>query len=296
LLAGDDAADAAAGFLDIALVAGHEVDMGMGHGLAGGGMDIDPHIESVGVELPLEDGFDLIQEDNAVRLLLKGQVKVIGAMPGGDHQGMPLAHRKLIKNGISQRGFRNHRPIRWEGTKGTCRRLVHAGGLNGLMALGPNLDFPLPKPPVRDQVITAALELSDAAVPPRIKRPVAQQGDLKFFLEAARLALVQNFPVLENPVFLLFDQIGGRDFVSFLVVDFGIRREQIPEVVIFPNRKGYHMINIVGWHFLSGPNTKNLTLAFEYFPVNLLGFRNFPFGNWASKHFANHFGHGQILP
>ena len=93
--------------------------MGMGHGLAGGGMDIDPHIESVGVELPLEDGFDLIQEDKAVRLLLEGQVKVVGAMPGGDHQGMPLAHRELIKNGISQRGFRDQRPIRWEGTEGT---------------------------------------------------------------------------------------------------------------------------------------------------------------------------------
>jgi len=63
LLAGDDASDPAAGFLDIALVAGDEVDMGMGHGLARGGMDIDPHIESVGVELHLEDGFDLIQED-----------------------------------------------------------------------------------------------------------------------------------------------------------------------------------------------------------------------------------------
>jgi hypothetical protein len=71
-------------------------------------------------------------------------------MPGGDHQGMPLAHRELIKNGISNRGFRNHRPIRWEGTEGTRGRLVHAGGLNGLMALGPVLDFPLPKPPVRD--------------------------------------------------------------------------------------------------------------------------------------------------
>jgi len=85
LLAGDDASDPAAGLLDIALVAGDEVDMGMGHGLAGGGMDIDPHIETVGVELPLEDGFDLIQEDKAVRLLLEGQVKVVGAMPGGDH-------------------------------------------------------------------------------------------------------------------------------------------------------------------------------------------------------------------
>jgi len=148
--AGDDAADPAAGLLNIALVAGDEVDMGMGHGLAGGGMDIDPHIESVGVELPLEDGFDLIQEDKAARLLLEGQVKVIGAMPGGDHQGMPLAHRELIKNGISHHRFRDHRPIRWEGTKGTGGRLVHDGGLNGLMALGPNLDFPLPKPPVHD--------------------------------------------------------------------------------------------------------------------------------------------------
>ena len=119
MLAGDDASDTAAGLLDIALVAGNEVDMGMGHGLASGGMDIDPHIEPVGVELPLEDGFDLIQEDKAVRLLLKGQVKVIGAMPGGDHQSMPLAHRELIKNGISHHGFRDHRPIRWEGTEGT---------------------------------------------------------------------------------------------------------------------------------------------------------------------------------
>lgn len=147
LLAGDDASDPAAGLLHIALVAGDEVDMGMGHGLAGGGMDIDPHIEPVGVELPLEDGFDLIQEDKAVRLLLKGQVKVIGAMPGGDHQSMPLAHRELIKNGISHRGFRDHRPIRWEGTKGTGGRLVHAGGLNGWMVLWARFRFSTPQTP-----------------------------------------------------------------------------------------------------------------------------------------------------
>jgi len=135
LLAGDDASDPAAGLLDIALVAGDEVNVGMGHGLAGGGMDIDPHIESVGVELPLEDGFDLIQEDKAVRLLLEGQVKVIGAMPGGDHQGMPLAHRELIKNGINHRGFRNQRPIRWEGTEGTGGRLNHAVWINAFMTI-----------------------------------------------------------------------------------------------------------------------------------------------------------------
>jgi hypothetical protein len=142
LLARDDASDAAAGFLDIALVAGDEVDLGMGHGLAGGGMDIDAHIESVGVELPLEDSFDLIQEDKAVRLLLEGQVKVIGAMPGGDHQGMPLAHREHIKNGISQRGFRDHRPIRWEGTEGTRGRLVHAEELTCFKKISANVSTP----------------------------------------------------------------------------------------------------------------------------------------------------------
>ena len=89
LLAGDDASDPAAGLLDIALEAGDNMDVGMEHGLAGGGMDIDTHIESVGVELPLKDGFGLIQEDKAVRLLLEGLVKIVGAMPGGDHQGMP---------------------------------------------------------------------------------------------------------------------------------------------------------------------------------------------------------------
>jgi hypothetical protein len=42
----------------------------MGHGLAIGSMDINPQIESVGVELPLKDGFDLIQEDKSVHLFL----------------------------------------------------------------------------------------------------------------------------------------------------------------------------------------------------------------------------------
>ena len=101
MFAGDDASDRATGFLDIALVAGNEVDMGMGHGLAGSGQDIDSHIKSVGVELPLEDGFDLIQEYKAVRLLLEGQVEVIGAMPHGEHQEMPFGHREPIKNRIS---------------------------------------------------------------------------------------------------------------------------------------------------------------------------------------------------
>ena len=90
------------------------------------------------------------------------------------------------------------------------------------------LNYPPSDPPNRDQVVAAALELLDTAGPPRFKRPVAQQGDLKFFLEAILLTLVQNFPVLENQVFLLGDQIGRGDFVSFLVVHLGIRGEQIP--------------------------------------------------------------------
>ena len=118
LLTGYDASDAAAGFRDIVLVAGDEVDMGVGHSLAGGGVDVDPYIESIGVELRLEDGFDLVQQDEAVRLLLEGQIEVIGNMPGGDHQGMPLAHRELIKNRIDRCGFSDHRPIGWEGTEG----------------------------------------------------------------------------------------------------------------------------------------------------------------------------------
>ena len=90
------------------------------------------------------------------------------------------------------------------------------------------LYFPLSKPPVRDQIVTAALELLDTAGPPRFERPIAQQGNLKFFLEAILLTLVQNFPVLENQVFLLGDQIGRGDFVSFLLVHLGLRGEQIP--------------------------------------------------------------------
>ena len=108
--------------------------MGMGHGLAGGGMDIDPHIEAIGVELLLEDGFDLVQQDEAVHLLLEGQIEVIGNVPGGDHQGMPLAHRELIKNRIDRCGFSDRRTILWEGTEGAGCRLDHVGGLNGSMA------------------------------------------------------------------------------------------------------------------------------------------------------------------
>ncbi len=118
LLTGDNASDPTAGFRDIVLVAGDEVDMGMGHSLAGGGVDVDPYIESIGVELLLEDGFDLVQQDEAVRLLLEGQIEVIGNMPSGDHQGMPFAHRKLIKNRKSRCGFSDHRQIGWEGTEG----------------------------------------------------------------------------------------------------------------------------------------------------------------------------------
>ena len=136
MLARDDASDPTAGFLDIALVAGNEVDMGMGHGLACSGVDVDTYIESIGVELLLEDGFDLVQQDEAVHLLLEGQIEVIGNMPGGDHQGMPLAHRELIKNRIDRCGFSDHRPTRREGTERTGCRLDHAGGLNGSMAAG----------------------------------------------------------------------------------------------------------------------------------------------------------------
>ena len=110
--------------------------MGMGHGLAGGGVDVDPYIESIGVELLLEDGFSLVQQDEAVHLLLEGQIEVIGNVPGRDHQGMTLAHREHIKNRIDRCGFSDHRLIGWEGTEGAECRLVHAGGLNGSMAVG----------------------------------------------------------------------------------------------------------------------------------------------------------------
>ena len=136
LLSGDDASYATAGFRDIVLVAGNEVDMGMWHGLACGGVDVDPYIESIGVELLLEDGFDLVQQDKAVHLLLEGQVKVIGNMPGGDHQGMPLAHRELIKNRIDRCGFSDYLTTRREATEGAGCRLDHAGGLNGSMVAG----------------------------------------------------------------------------------------------------------------------------------------------------------------
>ena len=136
LLAGDDASYATAGFLDIPMVAGNEVDMGMGHGLACGGVDIDPYIKPIGVELLLEDGFDFIQQDEAVHLLLEGQIEVIGNMPGGDHQSMPLAHRELIKNRIDPCGFSDYLPTRREGTERTGCRWDHAGGLNGSMVAG----------------------------------------------------------------------------------------------------------------------------------------------------------------
>ena len=108
----------------------------MGHGLACGGLDIDPYIERIGVELLLEDGFDLVQHDEAVRLLLEGQIEVIGNMPGGDDQGMPLAHRELIKNRIDRCGFSDYLSTRREGTEGAGCRWDHAGGLNGSMVVG----------------------------------------------------------------------------------------------------------------------------------------------------------------
>jgi len=110
--------------------------MGMGHGLACGGLDVDAYVEPVGVELLLEDGFDLVQQDEAVHLLLEGQIEVIGNMPGGDHQSMPLAHRELIKNRIDRCGFSDYLPTRREGTERTGCRWDHAGGLNSSMAVG----------------------------------------------------------------------------------------------------------------------------------------------------------------
>jgi len=100
--------------------------MGMGHGLAGGGVDVDPYIEPFGVELLLEDGFDLIEHDQAVHLLPECQIKVIGHMPGGDHQGMPLAYREPIKNRKDRCGFSDYLPTRREGAEGAGRRLDHS--------------------------------------------------------------------------------------------------------------------------------------------------------------------------
>ena len=110
LLTVDDASYTTARCREIALVAADEVDMSMGHGLACGGVDVDPYIESIGIELILEDCFDLVQRDEADHLLLEGQIEVIGNMPSGNHQGIPLARQQLIKNRIDRCGFSDHRP------------------------------------------------------------------------------------------------------------------------------------------------------------------------------------------
>ena len=70
-------------------------------------MDVDAYVESIRVELPLEDGFDLIQSKEAVHLLMEGP---IGNMISGDHQGMPRTQRELIKNRRDCCGINNHRP------------------------------------------------------------------------------------------------------------------------------------------------------------------------------------------
>ena len=69
-------------------------------------------------------------------MLLEGQIEVIGNMPGGDDQGMPLAHRVLIKNCIGRCGFSDYLSTRREGTEGAGCRWDHAGGLNGSMVVG----------------------------------------------------------------------------------------------------------------------------------------------------------------
>jgi hypothetical protein len=60
--AGDDVADAAAGVVHVVVVAGDDVDVEVGDGLAGGGAGVEADVVAVGVELGVEGEFDLVDE------------------------------------------------------------------------------------------------------------------------------------------------------------------------------------------------------------------------------------------
>jgi hypothetical protein len=228
LLAGDDALNAATGFLNIPLVAGDELNVGMGHGLACGGVDVDPYIEPFGVELLLEDGFDLVQQDEAVRLLLEGQINISGNMPDGDHQGVTLTNRELIKNCIDCCGFSNYRSIGWGCTEGAECRLVHARWFTGSMAVGWSPKLPTLRPPEPRSGSRSCSGATGYRCPATIQKVSCPSRRFEILFGSNFVDFGTKYPSTGESGFLLGDQIGRGDFVSFLVVHLGIRRGHIP--------------------------------------------------------------------
>ena len=96
---GDDVADAASGVVDVVLVAGDEVDVEVGDGLARGLADVDADVEAVGA-VAGEDGLSGEGEGGGeLGLLLGGGVEPGGDVAAGDEKGVAVAHGEGVPEG-----------------------------------------------------------------------------------------------------------------------------------------------------------------------------------------------------
>ncbi len=93
-------AHAAHSILHIADVAGYQVDVYVRYRLAGGVVDVDADVETVGLVLVADDCLDFVQELPAGLLVVDGQQEVGGLVDFGDDEGVPLADGVFVENGV----------------------------------------------------------------------------------------------------------------------------------------------------------------------------------------------------
>ncbi len=81
-------------------------------------------------------------------------------------------------------------------------------------------------------------------------------------------------------LFTPFEERGGGDHVLLIQIHFFMGRHQVPEVVIFPERKGEHVVDVevpVRGNRLVRPDTRDLAHIREELVVEPGSFQDLPF-------------------
>lgn len=79
-----------------------------------------------------------------------------------------------------------------------------------------------------NEVIAAVLQTCNSLIFPTSKGILTQKCQLNFFSKACGLRFVYELPILDDLVFAFFDKFGRRNFIAFLVIDFGVGGEEVP--------------------------------------------------------------------
>lgn len=96
------------------------MDMRVKNRLPGCGMDVDAHVEAIGLVLLLQDGPDAVGHQPAGLLLFDRQLEVVCAVALGQDEGVPFGYRVLVVNGIGRGALGDGLALFGGGTENTA--------------------------------------------------------------------------------------------------------------------------------------------------------------------------------